>query len=344
MKQFGGKLTANWQNKYAASQNWRDGKFHNLVETGMNMNLGAIPGLIYRQLTEKGREPQHPLPVAPFDGGSFFREDNVSKFIWYGHSSLLARLNDTTILIDPMLGSDASPIAPFAVRRFSRNMLDIIDELPHIDLMLLSHDHYDHLDLASIEKLKEKVGYYYTALGVARHLIRWGIAGDKVEELDWWDMRRFHDINITFTPSRHFSGRGLGDRFKSLWGGWALKTNKENIYFSGDSGYGSHFNTIGQQLGPFDLGFMECGQYNQHWHEIHMFPEESVQAAKDAKVKLAVAVHWGAFALALHSWKDPIERFVKEAKMKNLSFGSPRIGEMFTINSIGDESWWAKLK
>ena len=179
------------------------------------------------------------------------------KFIWYGHSVVLLRVANKTILIDPMFGTNAVPISPFPIKRFSDNTLDFIKTFPQIDLVLLTHDHYDHLDLESIELFTPKVKEYYVALGCSRHLEKWGITKGKIKEFDWWDRSNFEGIDITFTPTRHFSGRGLTDRAKCLWGGWVLQTAQENIYFSGDSGYGTHFKEVGARLGPFDFAFME---------------------------------------------------------------------------------------
>jgi L-ascorbate metabolism protein UlaG (beta-lactamase superfamily) len=250
------------------------------------------------------------------------------------------RLDNKTILIDPMFGSNAAPIAPFSVQRFSQNTLELNDEFPEIDLVLISHDHYDHLDYDSIQKLKSKTKHFYVALGVKRHLVSWGIPENTITEFDWWDENPFDGIQITFTPTRHFSGRGLTDRAKSLWGGWALKTAKENIWFSGDSGYGEHFKEIGKRLGPFDFAFMECGQYNENWHQIHMYPEESVQAAIDAKVKNMMPVHWAGFALAQHTWTEPVERFTQEATAKKLNYCLPKIGQLFDSNHSITARWW----
>ena len=248
----------------------------------------------------------------------------------------------TTILIDPMFGSDAAPTAPFSVRRFSKRTLPILDELPSVDLVLLTHDHCDHLDFASIKKLRKKTSHFFVALGVARHLVHWGIDAACITEFDWWDTKPFGGLSVTFTPTRHFSGRGLTDRAKSLWGGWALQSKRENIYFSGDSGYGPHFKEVGRKLGPFDFGMMECGQYNENWHQIHMFPEESVQAALDAKVEKAMPVHWGGFALAQHSWKEPVQRFRAEATAKGLNISTPGLGELFEIGENRVSTWWDK--
>lgn len=340
-KQFGGKLTKKLQTDYQQSPNWQDGKFMNLEETSMDVNLLSMPKLLYKQIFESAdRAPKQPIPIQVFNKEEFLAPSENVKFIWYGHSVVLMRTNNKTLLIDPMLGPDAAPIAPFRSKRFSENTLGLIDQFPEIDLLLLSHDHYDHLDLASMKKLMPKVKNYYVALGCGRHLERWGIDRAAITEFDWWDQSSFEGIDITFTPSRHFSGRGLRDRFKSLWGGWGFITDKERVYFSGDGGYGEHFKEVGKRLGPFDFGFMECGQYNKLWHQIHMYPEEAIQAAKDAGVKKVMAVHWAGFALAQHTWQEPIERFVKSARDTQTPFMTPKPGELFTIENGNTTHWW----
>lgn len=340
-KQFGARLTKSLIAGYQHSPNWREGKFQNLEHTELSIPINKIPGILYKQIANKGgREPGRPLPVVPFNRSAFLDTSESPTFIWYGHSVVLMRMDNKTLLIDPMLGPNASPIAPVTTRRFSENTLNLIDEFPEIDLLLLTHDHYDHLDLASIEKLRHKTKQYFVALGVKRHLVHWGIAADSITEFDWWDARSFGNINVAFTPTRHFSGRGLTDRAKSLWGGWAFKTPGENVWFSGDSGYGSHFTEIGRRLGPFDFAFMECGQYNENWSQIHMFPEESVQAAIDAGAGRVMPVHWAGFSLAPHTWTEPAERFVEEAGRKNLPIHLPQIGQQFQTSSQIQEKWW----
>ena len=345
LKQFGGKISKADLEKYQNSPQWSNGKFQNSEETTMNISFKDVPHLLHKQIFDKEhRMPALPIAIEGFEKPRFTDESDEAKLIWYGHSVVLMRLMGKTLLIDPMLGDNASPIAPFATKRFSEGSLELIEQFPQIDLVLLTHDHYDHLDLASIEKLKGKTRQFFVALGVKRHLVAWGISPEKITEFDWWEEKSFEDIQITFTPTRHFSGRGLTDRAKSLWGGWVFKTNKENIYFSGDGGYGKHFKEVGEKLGPFDFGLMECGQYNEKWHLIHMFPEEAIKAAQDAKVKKAMAVHWAGFALALHTWKDPIERFVNEAEKKKASIITPKIGEMFTLQDNSFEQWWQTLE
>jgi len=344
--QFGGRITSELKTQYEQSENWRYGKFQNLEETEMVASPLKIGGIIYKQLTQNlQKKPAQPLPILPFDKTSFLSPSEKAKCIWYGHSVVLMRMSGKTLLIDPMLGGDTTPIAPIANKRFSENTLLLIDEFPEIDLVLLTHDHYDHLDFDSIQKLKPKTKKYFVALGVKRHLVRWGISPDLISEFDWWDTEKLEDINITFTPTRHFSGRGLRDRTKSLWGGWTFKTEKENIWFSGDSGYGQHFKEIGKRLGPFDFGFMECGQYNEDWVPIHMFPEKSVQAALDAGVKNAMPVHWAGFSLSYqHTWHEPADEFAKFAEAENMKFVLPRLGMQFDATSTERERWWEPYK
>lgn len=340
-KQFGGKVKAEHIARYKKSPNWKNGQFQNLEETKLSISLYKIPGLICKQLKgRKDREPNQPLPIIPFDKEAFLAPSDQMKFIWFGHSAILLRLNDQTILIDPMLGPNTSPIAPFGTYRYSKNTLDLIEQFPDIDLMMVSHDHYDHLDYDSQMKLKVKTKKYFVGLGVKRHLVKWGVDSELITEFDWWDVQSFESVSITYTPTRHFSGRGLTDRAKSLWGGWAFKTAKENIWFSGDSGYGNHFKEIGKRLGPFDFAFMECGQYNEEWHQIHMFPEESVQAALDTGVQKAMPVHWAGFTLAPHTWTDPAERFCAEAEVNNQHYILPKLGQLITTTSEQTEKWW----
>lgn len=345
-KQFGGKVTGKVKQQLEQSPNWKKKSFENLEETKMEIKPWNIPSLMYQQLFKtKGRSPSSAIPIIAFDKESFLEKSDTIKFIWFGHSVVLLNVEGKIILIDPMMGPNASPIAPFKTKRFSENTLEILDDLPEIDVMLLTHDHYDHLDLASIKKLKLKVKSYWIALGSKRHFEEWGVSEKKIVEFDWWDTRKLNGINITFTPTRHFAGRGLKDRNKTLWGGWAIKSSTENIYFSGDGGYGKHFEEIGEKLGPFNFGFMECGQYNKLWHQIHMYPGESVQAAKDAQVNKIMPVHWAGFALSLHHWKTPVIDFIKHAQKESSEFIVPELGQIVSLNnSITQKAWWEELR
>ncbi|MEM6395274.1 MAG: MBL fold metallo-hydrolase [Bacteroidota bacterium] len=344
LRQFGGKITPSDRARYAQSPNWKNGSFQNLESFSMGGTLLDMPKMIYKQLSNReGREPKKPLPILPFNKEAFLKDDGAASFIWYGHAVILMRIAGMTVLIDPMLGPNTTPIAPFATRRFSEGTLELIDDFPEIDLLLMSHDHYDHLDMASIDKLKAKTKQYAVALGVKRHLVEWGVEAERVQEFDWWDSQSYGKLEINFTPSKHFSGRGLRDRFKSLWGGWTFKTESTNLWFSGDGGYGSHFKEIGRQLGPFDYAFAECGQYNVDWKDVHQFPDEAVQGALDARAACAMPYHWAGFALSYqHKWWEPAQDFVDAAQEKGLDYSLPKLGELV---KIGDgikrkNLWW----
>jgi L-ascorbate metabolism protein UlaG (beta-lactamase superfamily) len=345
--QFGNKATKALKQVYSKSENWEDEKFKNSEKTQMGIKFTNIPKLLNKMLFQRtNRKPKQDIPIIPFNKESFLTPTDSVKFVWYGHSVVLLRIGNKNILIDPMFGSNAAPIAPFAIKRFSTNTLQIIDDLPSIDAVLLTHDHYDHLDYKSIIKLKSKVSHYFVAMGIARHLEKWGINTKQIKEFDWWDTNVLDDIEISFTPSRHFSGRGVGGRDTSLWGGWAIKNKKQNIYYTGDGGYGKHFKEINEKLGPFDFTFVECGQYNENWHHIHMYPEESVQVAIDTNSKCIMPMHWAGFSLSTHPWNESVERFVKCAKNKQVNYIIPKLGEITEINSgkINSETWWKNIE
>lgn len=193
-------------------------------------------------------------------------------------------------------------------------------------------------------KLKSKAKTFIVSIGVKRHLIKWGIPEENIFELDWWEEKIINNIRFISTPGRHFSGRSMNDRNLSLWGGFAIQSVQENIWFSGDSGYGPHFKMIGDRLGPFDLGFIECGQYSEHWKNIHLFPEDSVKASKEARVRKAIPIHWAGFSISQHDWKEPAQRFVKEAIKENLDYCLPQLGEIFKLETENKYEWWEKLK
>ncbi|AWW32127.1 hypothetical protein DN752_19385 [Echinicola strongylocentroti] len=340
--QFGASLRKKDVEKFKASLTWKNNKFHNLSPTLMGFSLGNLPEMLKDNFSIRQiRMPKKALPIKPFAPDQFHNDDRKPKFVWYGHSVLLLQLAGKNILIDPMFGDDASPIAPIKTKRFSDSTMDIIDTLPQIDAILITHDHYDHLDLNSIKKLIPLVDQWFVALGVARHLSKWGLNESHITELDWWDQVDFNGIQMTYTPSRHFAGRGAFDRAQSLWGGFVFQTADHTIYHSGDGGYDDHFKEIGDKYGPFDLMFVECGQYYKHWPQIHLFPEQSIQAGLDAKAKVLVPIHWGGFALAPHHWKDPIQRFVQAAKEHGQAIFTPSLGAIWTLDDLGTpNNWW----
>ncbi len=247
------------------------------------------------------------------------------------------------VLIDPMLGRVPAPLPILGRNRYSKQLPIEIEDMPEIDVVVMSHDHYDHLDYGSIKRLIHKTKRWVVCLGVARHLERWGVPPANITELDWGENVRINDVTFTCTPARHFSGRGFWDRFHSLWSSWVIASAQARIFFNADSGYGPHFAEIGQKYGPFDLALVECGQYNAKWQSIHMMPEESVQAAIDLRAAVAMPIHWAAFTLALHPWFEPVERFAAEAKRLALNIATPRIGEPLVIGAtMPTNSWWKR--
>lgn len=218
-----------------------------------------------------------------------------------------------------------------------------MENLKNIDAIVISHDHYDHLDFESVKQLLPHTKKFYTALGVGSHLKRWGVPSSKIVELDWWQNSALENLTLTATPSRHFSGRTFSDRNKTQWASWVIEGKYNKIYFSGDSGYGPHFKSIGQKLGPFDFAMVECGQYNENWSAIHMMPEQSAQVGLDLDAKVIMPIHWGEFDLSLHSWTDPIERVTEAAKNLNQPIIHPRIGLRFEISEMPDDRWWESV-
>lgn len=301
------------------------------------------PKLIFN-FFKKGvdRSPLAQLPEVKPDLQEFLKPSPDLKVIWFGHSSFLLNYDGKIILVDPVFSGSAAPLG-FMVKRFQKPVVEL-SELPAIDYVVLSHDHYDHLDKTSIEFFQDKKAKFLTPLGVGAYLVGWGIDKSRITELDWWQSYKADDIEFISTPAQHFSGRdGLHDN-QTLWGSWVIRNQKHNIYFSGDSGYDIHFKEIGDKYGPFDLAFMEVGQYNEMWKEVHMLPEEAAQAYFDLSAKRFFPVHWGMFVLALHTWYDPIERITQLAENKGINLVSPQLGEVVMINdSFKSKSWWKNI-
>ncbi|QKX07661.1 MBL fold metallo-hydrolase [Aquimarina sp. TRL1] len=345
--QFGGKATKEQQKEYAKSENYKDGKFSNLGGVKMDMSgkdmLKAIGGM-FKSIPES--RPASDLMVQKVDSiniAAYAHEK--TRFMWFGHSAFLMQTQGQNILIDPMLSEVPAPHPWLGGKRFSDSLPIEIAQIPQIDAVLISHDHYDHLDYESIIQLKDKVRRFFTPLGIGKHLIAWGVPKEKIVELDWGQKASFNELTFISTPAQHFSGRGVSDRDTTLWCSWIIQSPTEKIFFSGDSGYASHFKTIGDTYGPFDIAFMECGQYNTLWPSVHMFPEETAQAGVDVKAKKIMPIHWGAFKLAQHSWTDPVQRVLKKAEELNIDVLIPEIGKLTYIDQEDSTSnqWWKAM-
>lgn len=344
LPQFGQAPKGGHLEKIKQSINYKKDKFINWDEIQMNMHVGKMPEMFRQQLKRGVQQKPKNVPSYIERSGSEFEErwhDKV-RITWFGHSAFLLEMDGKRILIDPMLGKAASPFS-FVVKRFQKEAPIKAEDLPDIDAVVFSHDHYDHLDFETILKIKDKVACFFTPLGVGSHLIEWGVDEDNIQELDWWDQVDFQGIELTCTPSQHFSGRKGTDRDKTLWSGWSIKSKSAKIYFTGDSGYFKGFKEIGNKLGPFDICLTECGQYNTLWLENHMMPEESLQAFLDIGADIMLPIHWGSFTLSPHAWDDPIKRLLKAAEGKDVIIATPRVGESLVLGEeVPRNSWWTE--
>jgi len=342
--QFGGVASKQQQELFSKSKHYKDGKFLNNGGVKMEMSFkDSFKAMWILFKSNSKAEPNKNITVQKIDSITIANYNSKTRFIWFGHSTFLLQIKGKNLLIDPMFGNVPAPNPLLGNKRFSNKLPIEIEKLPSIDAVLITHDHYDHLDYESIQKLKDKVNIFYTPLGIGIHLLKWGVEKERIIELDWWQEIKFEELTIRCTPAQHFSGRGISDREKTLWCSWIIQSDDENLFFSGDSGYASHFKEIGDQYGPFDFAFMECGQYNNLWPLVHMLPEETAQAGLDIKAKKMMPIHWGAFKLASHSWTDPVERISKKAKELNIDLVIPKIGEIIEIGLNDSEEiypWW----
>jgi len=320
-----------------------DGKiFLNPVPTEV-MGKGAF-WRVMRKFLQKhpGREPEQPLGPFRTDAATLQQvPPQALRVTWLGHSGLLLDVDGKRFITDPLWYQRASPFSFAGPKRFFQNPLPL-HQLPPIDAVLLSHDHYDHLDKESLLQLTKKGFPVITLLGVGQRLRNWGVPDHLITELDWWQSIPFGDAHtVTATPARHFSGRWLNDRFTTLWGSFVVKGPQHNVYYGADSGYYDGFTTIGEKYGPFDLALLEIGAYNEEWKAIHMGPESAVQVAQDVRAKVLMPIHWGTFSLAMHPWKEPIERLIAEAEKKNVPLLIPAPGETVNVHTAPYNSrWW----
>lgn len=283
--------------------------------------------------------PKKKLPEVPVDLKKFTESSLEAKVVWFGHSSLLINLDGKKILIDPVLSESTGPFG-FLLKRFQKPAIPLA-QLPELDLIIISHDHYDHLDMDTVKFFKDKKVPFVVPLGVGNHLVGWGIERSRITELDWWDNTQLGNIEIIATPAQHFSGRSFFKQNRTLWASWVLRGPHQNIYFSSDSGYDTHFKDIGDKYGPFDLALLEDGQYNERWKEVHLMPYESIQAFKDLRAKRYFPIHWGMFNLSLHAWYEPIETILELTTENKISLIAPKIGEVVTVtDDYQTTPWW----
>lgn len=344
-KRFGSRPKGVRKARVQQSPNYDDGQFQNLHFTPSLTEGVSMPKVLVEFFFKKRErsKPAQPLPTQKTNLKALRPEENV--LVWFGHSSYFMQVDGKTFLADPVFSGYASPV-PATTRAFKGSDIYTADEMPVIDYLLVSHDHWDHLDYKTVLALKPKVKAIVTGLGVAQHFERWGFEADKIIEKDWNETAGLAPgFTIYTAPARHFSGRGL-KRNTSLWLSFVLKTPNFSLYLGGDSGYDTHFKAIGEKYGPFDLAVLECGQYDPKWKYIHMMPEETVKAAQELRAKRLLPVHWAKFSLALHSWDEPIQRVTAEAGRQDVPIATPMIGEQVVLGNEGQEfsKWWEGLE
>lgn len=303
--------------------------------------------IMWRIFTQEkfGTTPVDAIPLQTITQASLDALDNQSNHvIRLGHSSHLLKLQGKYWLIDPVFSERASPVQWAGPKRFHASPIDL-EQLPPIEGVVLSHDHYDHLDVKATEYLANRVQRYVVPLKVGARLVDMGVPKERITELDWWGTTTVGGIKLTATPSQHFSGRTLADRNQTLWASWMLESNGQRIFYSGDSGYFPGFKEIGKRFPNIDLALMENGAYDKLWPDVHMTPEQSVQAFQDLGAKVLYPVHNSTFDLAFHPWRDPLERIAKLSKERSISLATPIIGEPLTVGlARANKEWWVGLK
>nr|WP_236598932.1 MBL fold metallo-hydrolase [Ramlibacter monticola] len=344
--QFGAPMTGARLARAQANPQYRDGRFVNLEPEAPSTT--SLVEYALRQFSgDEVRQPPAPIPVMTVDKAALGTTPAASglRAFWIGHASAYVEIDGLRFLLDPVFSERVSPL-PVGPRRFHPPPIALAD-LPRIDAVLISHDHYDHLDMETVRQLGQRGSRFFVPLGIGAHLERWGVPPAQVEELEWWQERSLGGLRIVCTPTRHYSGRGLRNRSSTLWSSWSVLGPRHRFFYSGDTGYGQLFRDIGARLGPFDLAFIKIGAYGPGaaWTDIHMPPEQAVQVHRDVRARRMFPVHWSTFNLAYHAWDEPIRRTVEEASRAGVELVTPRVGEMVDADRpFQSTRWWEAVR
>lgn len=327
------------------SPHYADDGFRNLLTTPIlaegNSTLAIIANDTFNTVTNL--RPGQPIPATRIDLKAL--DAGHDTVVWLGHSSFFVLFAGKRILIDPVFSPFAAPVS-FSTKAFDGTNLYGVDDMPEIDLLLITHDHWDHLDYATVTALESKVKHALVALGVGAHLEHWGYARENIHEADWYEKLVLDaKLAVHLVPARHYSGRLL-TRNKALWTGFVLESATRRILFSGDTGYGPHFKEIAQRFGDFDLVALDMGQYDPRWPYIHMTPEEAAQAAEDLKAKAVMPIHVGRFNIARHAWNQPFERITVASQGRPYRLLTPKLGEPLGLHDMGQPfaPWWREVE
>ncbi len=327
-----------------ASPEWSNGTFHNQHESApAELELRTLPGTLRELMTD--RESRRPARDVPLSSHPVAPASTGTHLTWCGHSSAVVQLDGTVILLDPVWSDRCSPSQQVGPRRLHPVPFALSD-LPPVDAVVISHDHYDHLDMDSIKEVAATWPQtrFVVPLGVGAHLETWGVTADRIDELDWHDEVSVAGIRLIATPAQHFSGRGLS-RNGTLWASWALIGPESKVFYSGDTGYFPEFADIGAAYGPFDLSLIQVGAYDNSWLGVHMTPEQGIQTHLDVRADTMIPVHWGTFNLAFHPWAEPMERLQAEAERRGVTVVVPKPGQTVDIAHLPEDQadWWREI-
>lgn len=339
---LGGRVRGDRLARARRSPQFADGKFRNPQQRTMAST--STREMLRRQFFgREQRQPIGPVPVMMRTGRDYATPPASGlRATWIGWASVLVEIDGRVILTDPIWSERCSPSTLVGPKRFHAPPISL-RELPQVDAVVISHDHYDHLDMPTIRFLGSRGTQFFVPLGVGAHLERWGVASNQVHELDWKESVELEGLSITATPSRHYSGRNPRHSNETLWASWVVKGPRHRVFFSGDSGYTDQFRAIGAEHGPFDLTLIKIGASDPTWSEIHMTPEEAVQTHLDVRGRVMLPVHWATFNLAFHAWREPADRAVAAATKAGVTLVVPKPGSFVEPEAAQppQEVWWA---
>jgi L-ascorbate metabolism protein UlaG (beta-lactamase superfamily) len=340
---FGGELSGERLARAKANPHYRDGVFVNPLPPAP-YTWSYVRDLLVGQFGgSEAREPPMAMPLVRVTSASLQAAAPGLRAFWIGHASVYIEIDGLRLLVDPVFSDHASPFA-FGPKRFHPPPI-ALDDLPKIDAVLITHDHYDHLDMRTVQHLAQRGALFIVPLGIGAHLERWGVPSERIRDLEWGQEHALGSVRIVSTPSRHYSGRRLGGNNRTLWTSWTLLGTRHRAYVSGDTGYSDHLTRIGEQHGPFDLAFVKIGAYGPGapWLDIHMSAEDAVRAAKDVRARRLFPVHWATFNLAFHAWDEPIRRTLAAARSARVDVVTPRLGEMVDADApFASTPWWER--
>ena len=344
---LGGTVSGQRLERLKASPHTNDDHFVNAEPLGDFSWADVRYFLRERFFGDQIRHPPSPLPIVSVQAESFTTPPPPGlRAIWIGHSSVLVEMDGLRFMVDPIFSEYASPFQWIGPKRFAPPPIPLHD-LPPVDAVMISHDHYDHLDMLTAQHLAAEGTHFFVPLGVGAHLEAWDIPSGQITDLDWWESKDMNGVTIVCTPSQHYSGRGPFDRMETLWASWSAIGPEHRVFYSGDTGYSKHFQHIGQRLGPFDLSIIKIGAYgpSDYWHDVHIDPEEAIQAYLDVQGRVLLPVHWATFNLGLHDWDEPIKRAVKTAQEHDVNVVTPRLGEVVTAGQpFLSSPWWEEVR